>query len=667
MHFVLRTLSLQRNKLTYVTPEALNCLEITDLDLSKNHLQSLLISVSTLEKLDLSNNRFSNLSDDAFSNLTNLDALTMDNNYLEAIPKTVSALPTLVWLLLKNNKINSNSVERGLQSIESLELSNNLITRIELDQHHNYRDQNHIEDFPENALANNKYLQTLNLAQNRLTGPLEYRFKHNEGLDDLRRIKTDGISDQVALTYLDISNNNLTSLEFDGFGKFSYLQRFVFVGNRFETFSISDLLAAFEDLESIGLEVCAGFEKTTYDCDSRECNFKITQFDENEDVNSLKFVFDEDERWVTVKFDDSRLHTIPSTLFADNGDKIYAFDASKSNLLSLRPDTFSMAPKLKSLNLKGNLISELHNHMFTNNDKLKTIEFSMNRISKMGNYTFEGATSLLELRLSHNLIRTLPQKLVQGLYELTVLHIDHNRIAGIEEGLFEDLRMLKELYLNNNQVEKLSNNLFIGLTQLNTFDLQHNRIALIELDTFKPLEKLKKLRLNSNNLKAIAPATFISLNLLEDLDLTNNFFNDLPRELFLNTVSLKILKISNNLLEQIDSDLFITLKNLKMLELEHNKLESLNGALFQNLGRLEHLDLENNNLRHIEPGTFDKLKRLQLLDLISNGITSIDGGLFRKLRFVTQLFLANNEIEELKTGALDGMPRLKALFLENNK
>ncbi|KFB50462.1 hypothetical protein ZHAS_00018494 [Anopheles sinensis] len=182
----LRILSLQLNKLIYVAPEALNCLEITDLDLSKNHLQSLLISVSTLEKLDLSSNRLRNLSDDAFSNLTNLDALTMDNNYLEAIPKTVSALPTLVWLSLKNNKINSTSVESGLQSIESLELTKNLITSVELDQHHTYPHQNYIEDFPEKVIANIKYLQTLLSRKSAPPSLLENRFKHNEGLDDLR-------------------------------------------------------------------------------------------------------------------------------------------------------------------------------------------------------------------------------------------------------------------------------------------------------------------------------------------------------------------------------------------------------------------------------------------------------------------------------------------------
>ncbi|KFB50469.1 AGAP007060-PA-like protein [Anopheles sinensis] len=689
----LRTLSLQRNKLTYVTPEALNCLAITDLDLSKNHLQSLLISVSTLEKLDLSNNRFRNLSDDAFSNLTNLDALTMDNNYLEAIPKTVSALPTLVWLSLKNNKINSTSVESGLQSIESLELTNNLITRVELDQYHNLRnvflDQNYIEDFPENALANNKYLQTLNLAQNRLTGPLEYRFKHNEELDDLR---LDGnplglITNKSFVGLgrfvrkLSLKNTNLTDLGTNSFATNS---------------SFNELNLSENYISKIGDNDFNGVKNI----------YRLYLEDNRVDIQDVRSLPD----GVRNVFISANSCVVPDTLLR-NKTKLHMLRIGGADFSTLSAGFFSDTIELTVLHITNNKqLRKLTSHFFKDATQIEILVLSNNSLSTLEPKVFDPLTELYQVDISRNPLVKLDKELFNNTRKLTKLILHNANLTNLPLGIFDSLEELATLDLGNNQLSSLPNGIFRKQYSLETLSLQLNSIEQLDPAVFDGLSQLKTLYLGHNKLRTIHPQ-LLSNVVLESLDLSYNKFVsfDLTATGFQNTLgilnlngngltslkispALRLLEVANNQLSSIEvnqteespSNLvqlsaernrftnfssFLQFKAMKFLDASFNDFSELDvGSISSQLQLLEGLNVSDSHVQRIKSDGINEQEALTSLDISNNYLTSLELDEFEKFSYLQRFVLGGNRFDTFSiSDLLAAFPDLESIGLEGTQ
>ncbi|KFB50466.1 AGAP007060-PA-like protein [Anopheles sinensis] len=222
--------------------------------------------VSRLKKIDLSHNKISTIHPQLFANLLQIDELDLGYNKFVSFDLTATGFQNaLSSLTLDGNGLTSLKIS---PTLEILSADDNQLSTIEVNQAKESpsvltqlsAERNRFTNF--DCFVQFKALTDLHLSFNKFTeldtGAISSQLQALRELSvsdsHVQRVKTDGINEQDALTYLDISNNNLTSLELDAFGKFSSLKIFVFGGNRFETFSISDLLAAFEDLESIGLE-----------------------------------------------------------------------------------------------------------------------------------------------------------------------------------------------------------------------------------------------------------------------------------------------------------------------------------------------------------------------------------------------------------------------------
>ncbi|XP_007907071.1 osteoglycin, paralog a [Callorhinchus milii] len=161
-----------------------------------------------------------------------------------------------------------------------------------------------------------------------------------------------------------------------------------------------------------------------------------------------------------------------------------------------------------------NEIKKVTVNNFADITSLRTIDLTGNMISEIEDKAFSQLPDLEVLILSeNNLLRlpTLPPK-------LTILNAEYNRIKsnGIKKNAFKNLPAFQYLYLGHNQLDKVPVNIPDTLRILH---LQHNNITTISDDTFcKPHDSryiryiLDEIRLEGNPINlAEYPNSYICL------------------------------------------------------------------------------------------------------------------------------------------------------------
>ncbi|XP_023727532.1 slit homolog 1 protein-like isoform X1 [Cryptotermes secundus] len=112
----------------------------------------------------------------------------------------------------------------------------------------------------------------------------------------------------------------------------------------------------------------------------------------------------------------------------------------------------------------------------------------------------------------------------------------------------------------------------------------------------------------------------------------------------LNVTSLDTLNLHNTGLTALEPHVFNRLRSLRVLYLSGNQLQHLHYRLFENLTELCLLDLSYNLLVSLPPGTrtFRSQGKLETLALNNNQLTYIDEGLLKPLHSLRKLYLSGN-------------------------
>uniref|UniRef100_A0A8D0G7R3 Lumican n=1 Tax=Sphenodon punctatus TaxID=8508 RepID=A0A8D0G7R3_SPHPU len=156
---------------------------VTDLEwliLDHNHLENSKIKgkpfskLKSLKKLHIS---YNNLTEDVGPLASTLDELQLTNNKITKIsPSALEGLVNLTIIHLQNNQLKEDSISgvfKGLDSLLYLDLSHNQLTKPPLGLPANilmlYFDNNHITNIPDHYFQPFKALQFLRLSHNQLT------------------------------------------------------------------------------------------------------------------------------------------------------------------------------------------------------------------------------------------------------------------------------------------------------------------------------------------------------------------------------------------------------------------------------------------------------------------------------------------------------------------
>ncbi|XP_040571793.1 uncharacterized protein [Lepeophtheirus salmonis] len=538
-----------------------------------NRLHTLVISECQLEAVPR-----------AITKVSSLMRLELDNNRISTVyPFTFFGPSKLSYLSLKSNRLDS-LVENGLMGLE------NTIRELILAD-------NHFSIFPMSAIKILKKLTLLNLSQNKLSN---VSFEgYNNRLDSLLNLEMSfnefeilhmqTFSSMPNLKHLDVSHNQLHFIQEDTF------------------FSQSNL--AILDLS----------------------------------YNSLA--------------------ELPPDIF-HRCHRLTFVDLSHNRLKGLS-QVFKDLIALEEVALNNNMLLSLGQDWFNNSPNLKTIRLQHNIIFEIQSESLQPLKRLSELHLSFNFLSVITRMDFRYNVALNTLNLDNNHISVIETGSFRGVPRLRELRLQNNVLKEVSRELFSSLAQLSELHLQDNKITKIEPQAFSGLALLQYLDLRGNKLTKVEDVMMRYPSTLRSMYLDGNRISSFHKETFSGQTTVEVLSISNNRLEIITPKMFEELINLFRLTLSNNRIVSIEDYALQGLHQVRVMDLSNNRIVKLTNATLKGLQQAETLSLNNNRINSISNEAFSGFHHLKELDLSHNRIRMIRNGAFRGCLTLHTLRLND--
>ncbi|XP_076279000.1 G-protein coupled receptor rickets isoform X1 [Lasioglossum baleicum] len=247
-----------------------SAVNLTKLDLTNNNITDIPVRafhrISNLEVLLLRRNRLHTIADDAFTNLTSLRVLELDDNYLTKIPTAIVNLSGLEDLSLSNNKIETvdGRTFRRAANLLSLDLRGNPIKEIHGDAFRDLRklrklilsNLKELRIFPN--LNGTRSLEVLRLDRAQIANvpanlcescsrlkSLDLKSNYLSELPNLRNCSE--------LRVLDLASNQISSLMDEPFRGLNLLHDLLLSNNKLRIIS-SDSLAGLTRLQLLDLE-----------------------------------------------------------------------------------------------------------------------------------------------------------------------------------------------------------------------------------------------------------------------------------------------------------------------------------------------------------------------------------------------------------------------------
>ncbi|KAG8198042.1 hypothetical protein JTE90_001877 [Oedothorax gibbosus] len=520
--YKLHTLHLNHNRLTRITPNTFS-------------------GMYALITLIVSHNNIHDVHPDAFRNNTAVMEISLSNNQLSGVPSAVQSLQSLRSLELSNNRISDihNASYQGLDNLYSLVLSGNKIGNIS---------KGDFENLPS--------LRILSLANN-----------------EIEAIDSATFEDVTYLHALRLDSNLL--LDVNGlFGNLHDLMMLNISANRIEWFDYALVPIGLQWLdihdnliENLGnyFELESMLKLRTLDASHNQ----ITEIDSSSLPNGIEIVF----------LNNNNIQTINSFTFM-NKPNLTRVDLTNNELENLEVNAFRLTevrnrkplpefsisdnPYLCDCNMEwiqriGSQddsrqyprmvdLEEIKCHLSFN--RMKTAVSLVNALAsqflcRYKNHCFalchccefdacdcemvcpENCTCFYDQSWNTNIVDCSSQNHISVPLripmDVTELYLDGNDIPSLSSHTFIGRKNMRILFLNNSNVHMINNRTFNGLKSLQALYLQHNLIVALHGFEFERLVNLKELYLSFNRIAVINNATFMQLRSLQVLHLDHNY------------------------------------------------------------------------------------------------------------------------------------------------
>ncbi|CAH7478567.1 toll-like receptor 7 [Phodopus roborovskii] len=489
------------------------------------------------------NNSPLRIHDNAFNSLTQLKVLRLHSNSLQHVPK--------VWF-------------KNMRSLQELDLSQNYLAK---------------------EIEEAKFLNLLpNLVQLDLSFNYELQVYHAsitlpQSLSSLKNLKILHIKGYV---FKELKNSSLFALH-----NLSSLE-VLDLGTNFIKIADLNIFKQFENLKLIDLSM----NKISPSEEPREIGFcpnvRTSVGGHGPQVLEALHYFRYDEYARSCRF---KTKELPTFLPLNEDCHMYGqtLDLSRNNIFFIKPSDFQHLSFLKCLNLSGNTIGQtLNGSEFQPLRELRYLDFSNNRLDLLYSTAFE------------------------ELHNLEILDLSSNSHYFQAEGITHMLNFTKKLQ----SLKKL---------MMNDNDISTSASRAMESDTLKVLE------FRGNHLDILWRegdnrylAFFKNLTNLKELDISRNSLNFLPTGVFEGMPpNLETLSLTENGLKHFSWDSLQLLKYLKILDLSHNQLTTVPEKLAKCSKSLTKLILKNNHIKYLTNYFLEDALQLRYLDLSSNKIQVI--------------------------------------------
>lgn len=367
------------------------------------------------------------------------------------------------------------------------------------------------------------------------------------------------------LTFIDFSDNRLTSVPWDVLDLVPNLRALILSRNTIETAAppAAPTLRALQlqrlDLSGNNLSSLVLGDKTPFGDDSGAVG-----------------VFEQLIELMDLDLSHNQITDLPRSSF--NGLTKLRFLNLASNRLSIIPfQVFHSVDLVQHLDLSHNQLVTFLDNFFVENKALNILSLRNNSMEKLTKYTFAGLDRLTHLDLSENRLLSIDRYSFDSLAELRVLNVARNKLMAVHVTLFQKLGHLEYLNLSNNNFKMLPNGVLSS--QLRLEELIIEETGLLKLSNLAAggpdevsRDALRSLRTlvvrNNRQLHEIEPIAFRNLPAVQRMNLSGNALVVLPQEIG-EVATLESLDVSHNQLISIPKQV-AALKGLSSMSLLGN-------------------------------------------------------------------------------------------------
>ncbi|XP_034478124.1 protein artichoke-like [Drosophila innubila] len=523
--------------------------------------------------------------------------LFLSGNKFKVFPRQYSNLKNLSKLSLDNNHIDKLGVDalKGFNSLVSLLLDNNRIT--------SWEDIN-----ASVSITKAPQLSSLSLRGNRLGSFNQQLFSESLETLDISEchISTANLNfnDQLPkLTRLWMANNNLSQLDILGLNELDktdypsigYLD---LSGNRFNEFPRN--FSNIKDLWYLDLS-----------------NNHIDKLDSN----ALK-----------------GFYSLRNLMLANN--LITSWEDINASV------SFTKAPQLETLSLRGNRLGSFNQQLFS--ETLETLDISDCHISNVNFDFINQLPRLQDLSMANTNLSQIKQ--LPHIWRLDLSNCSLQQI---------DLSFsYYKLNLSHNPALQLNFN-DMDFEEYLELDLSYCNLDKID---FSRLRKLHKAHLQGNALESINANTFANNIELSLLDLSENSISVIENNSFNSLINLYNLNLANNKIVHLNENLISGSESLAELNLSHNKIQKLTKIISNSV---EYINMSWCNISTIEINALSNLSVIEVLDLSHNLINNIPNEF--ESNTLTALILSNCRLSSIRHNSFQGFPKLTHLLLDGNR
>ena len=459
----LQQLYIQANYITNLNfpPEYRRLENLVDIGLSNNAIEKLddatfeNLNNTNVRKIELSRNKLSEISKEAFVWFRNIQSLKIGWN-----PLTSSDLETafygLVGTPLTSLNIDNVTLDGHLPSSTFQLLRNTSIKYLSMKN-------NKMGNIPQRGFADLKQLLYLDL---RASGIFTISETALEGLDALNTLFLNdnqlssvprGLPPSLQKLYL--NGNQITALRKNIFSNLSKLQ-LLYLGNNKISKLENDAFFGLTSLTKIHLvknlinNLPGNIFTSFIVLESLELNKNNIQRIPNDPS-----LFSQMSSLLYLNLADNNFFTFPSGLFSVLPSLLF-LHLENNRLGDLIADDvngqlFAGLDKLVLLNLTNNQITKLPEPIFKDLSKLNNLTINMNQISSWGNNLYTKMVALENLDLSQNLIARVESASVKDLLKLNSLDLSQNPFACTC-----DLRWFRD-WINTTKVKLIRNDTYL--------------------------------------------------------------------------------------------------------------------------------------------------------------------------------------------------------------
>ena len=301
---------------------------------------------------------------------------------------------------------------------------------------------------------------------------------------------------------------------------------------------------------------------------------------------------------ININLSNNRLSLLPNDLFKSL-KSIKKINISNNQIKDISVEVFQSINKLDQINMSNNELINLP--IFSSNlTTIKIFDFSFNKLTHLQADYFIHFQSVNYLDLSNNLIQSISGQFFQQLSIVQSINLSNNLITNLESNLFANMNQLVTFSIAKNYLKTLPIDLFSSIKFMLSLDLSFNNLNKIDFKFNTMLKSMSCINLSNNQITEINnKSIFKHLNKVYTLNLSYNHLEHLPHDLFMNTEYENIC-LSNNRLKNIDF-LQQTSSSFNLLDLASNQIKSISNCLSSNLQDTStaRLVISNNYLNEI--------------------------------------------------------------------